>query len=88
MTFILLIFFIFCLIINDFKKNSFGQASMSLSDNFIYDFENALFDYNWNYVVSPSSKSKEELAFCILLILLKIIKLYSAYIFWKKSLYF
>ncbi len=41
---------------------------MSLSDNFIYDFENALFDYNWNYVVSPSSKSKEELAFCILLI--------------------
>lgn len=61
---------------------------MSLSDNFIYDFENALFDYNWNYVVSPSSKSKEELAFCILLIFWKIIKFYSAYIFWKKSLYF
>lgn len=88
MTFILLIFFVFCLIIIDFKKNSFGEASMSLSDNFIYDFENALFDYNWNYVVSPSSKSKEELAFCILLIFLKIIKFYSAYIFWKKSLYF
>lgn len=87
MTFILLIFFIYCTKIIDFKNNSFGQASMSLSANCIYDFETALFDYNWNYVVCPSSESKEELTFCIILMLLQIIKPYSIYIFWKKSLY-
>ena len=38
---ILLIFFVFYTIIIDFKNNCFGQASMSLSDNCIYDFENS-----------------------------------------------